>query len=72
MLAFSRLKLLTKATDGNLGRQIAKLREAGYVDVVKDFHKNRPRTRVSLSPAGVVAFEAHVAYLQSLLPGLDD
>lgn len=66
-LEFTRLKAITGATDGNLGRQITTLAEAGYVDVTKDFHQNRPRTRAKISTKGIVAFDAHVAYLKSLL-----
>lgn len=66
-LEFKRLRAITGATDGNLGRQITTLAEAGYVDVTKDFHQNRPRTRAKISAKGVAAFDSHVAYLKSLL-----
>ncbi|MCX7357659.1 MAG: transcriptional regulator [Alphaproteobacteria bacterium] len=66
-LEFKRLKAITGATDGNLGRQITTLAEAGYVDITKDFYQNRPRTRAQISTKGIAAFDAHVAYLKSLL-----
>ncbi len=69
-LEFTRLKKITGATDGNLGRQITRLAEAGYIDIAKDFHKNRPRTRARLTPLGASAFDNHVAYLKSVIEGL--
>lgn len=66
-LEFKRLKAVTRATDGNLGRQITALAEAGYIDVLKDFHANRPRTRARLTPTGAAAFEAYARYLRDLL-----
>lgn len=66
-LEFTRLKKITGATDGNLGRQIKTLADAGYLLIKKDFYKNRPRTRAFLTSVGKAGFEAHVAYLKSLL-----
>lgn len=66
-LDFARLKKLTGATDGNLGRHINTLAEAGYLRVEKDFYKNRPRTRAFVTPKGKANFEAHVTYLKTLL-----
>ena len=51
-LEFTRLKKITGATDGNLGRQLTRLAEAGYIDIAKDFYKNRPRTRRAPHPVG--------------------
>ena len=69
-LEFVRLKKITGATDGNLGRQLTKLAEAGYIEIAKDFHNNRPRTRARLTPKGRAAFDDHVAYLRSVIEGL--
>ena len=68
-LEFSRLKALLKATDGNLGAHIGTLENAGYISVEKDFVDRKPRTRVSLTPTGRRAFEAHVGYLRELIDG---
>jgi hypothetical protein len=67
LLEFVRLKALVGATEGNLGAHITTLEQAGYVEVHKDFHGNRPRTRVGLSRAGVRAFEAYVQFLRSII-----
>ncbi|MFT3726273.1 MAG: transcriptional regulator [Terricaulis sp.] len=67
LVEFKRLKAITGATDGNLGRQITTLADAGYITVTKDFHQNRPRTRAQITKQGADAFDAHVAYLNSLI-----
>jgi DNA-binding MarR family transcriptional regulator len=62
---FSILKDRTKATAGNLSVQINKLREAGYIDVVKDFKDNYPHTICKITVSGSKAFEQYVKSLQS-------
>ena len=69
MLEFVRLKALVGATEGNLGAHITTLEDAGYASVVKDFHSNRPRTRVALTKQGRRAFEDYVSYLREIIDG---
>jgi DNA-binding transcriptional ArsR family regulator len=64
---FTFLKEKTKATAGNLSVQINKLKEAGYLDVVKQFNNNYPQTICKISPKGIEAFEAYVKALQSYM-----
>ena len=64
---FSVLKERTEATAGNLSVQINKLREAGYIEVVKDFKDNYPHTICKITVAGSKAFELYVKSLQSYL-----
>jgi DNA-binding transcriptional ArsR family regulator len=67
---FTFLKEKTKATAGNLSVQINKLKEAGYLDVAKQFNNNYPQTICKISPKGIEAFEAYVKALQSYMnPG---
>lgn len=67
---FTFLKDKTKATAGNLSVQINKLKEAGYLDVVKQFNNNYPQTICKISPKGIEAFESYVKALQSYMnPG---
>lgn len=66
-LEFVRLKAIVKATEGNLGAHIGTLETAGYIKVEKDFHNNRPRTRVSLTRTGRRSFQEYVDYLRELL-----
>ena len=66
-LEFVRLKAIVQATEGNLGAHIATLEKASYVKVEKDFHNNRPRTRVSLTKTGRRSFQAYVDYLKDII-----
>jgi len=64
---FTFLKEKTNATAGNLSVQIQKLKEAGYIDVVKQFKDNYPQTTCKITPAGVKAFDVYVKNLQTYL-----
>lgn len=64
---FTFLKEKTNATAGNLSVQIQKLKEAGYLDVVKQFKDNYPQTICKITPAGVKAFDIYVKNLQTYL-----
>lgn len=66
-LDFTQLRASVQATDGNLGAHLGTLERAGYVEIHKDFLGKRPRTRVSISPAGRLAFSRHVAYLRGVI-----
>lgn len=61
---FTYLKEKTESTAGNLSVQINKLKEAGYIEVKKQFKDNYPQTLCKISPKGVEAFENYVAALQ--------
>ncbi len=64
---FTLLKEKTNSTAGNLSVQIQKLKEAGYIDVIKQFKDNYPQTTCKVTSAGVKAFEQYVKNLQSYL-----
>ena len=64
---FTFIKEKTNATAGNLSVQINKLREVGYIEVVKQFKDNYPQTICKITPAGIAAFEEYVKNLQSYL-----
>ena len=68
-LSFSRLKALTGATDGNLGAQLRKLEEAGYLEARKEFVDRKPVSWYSLTSEGRRALGSHLAALQSLING---
>src|SRR5712672_1072596 len=61
------LKDRTQATAGNLSVQINKLREAGYIEVIKDFKDNYPHTICKITASGSRAFDLYVKSLQSYL-----
>lgn len=64
---FSLIREKTNATAGNLSVQINKLREAGYIEVHKQFHNNYPQTVCRITPLGNQAFHKYVTNLQSYL-----
>jgi len=64
---FTFLKEKTNATAGNLSVQIQKLKEAGYIDVIKQFKDNYPQTICKITKQGVKAFEEYVKTLQTYL-----
>jgi DNA-binding transcriptional ArsR family regulator len=64
---FTFLKEKTNATAGNLSVQIQKLKDAGYIEVTKQFKDNYPQTICRVTREGVRAFELYVKNLQSYL-----
>lgn len=64
---FTFIREKTNATAGNLSVQIQKLKEAGYIDVIKQFKDNYPQTICKITPEGINAFEIYVKNLQSYL-----
>ena len=64
---FTFLKEKTNSTAGNLSVQIQKLKDAGYIDVVKQFKDNYPQTICKVTPSGIVAFEKYVENLKTYL-----
>lgn len=61
------LREKTNATAGNLSIQIQKLKDAGYIDVIKQFKENYPQTVCKITPAGIHAFETYVKNLKAYL-----
>jgi DNA-binding transcriptional ArsR family regulator len=64
---FTFLKEKTNATAGNLSVQLNKLKEAGYIEITKQFNKNYPQTLCKITPKGILAFENYVKALQSYM-----
>jgi DNA-binding transcriptional ArsR family regulator len=64
---FTFLREKTNASAGNLSVQIQKLKEVGYIDVIKQFKDNYPQTICKITPLGVKAFEVYVHNLQGYL-----
>ncbi|HEY1803156.1 MAG TPA: transcriptional regulator [Terracidiphilus sp.] len=64
---FTWLREKTGATDGNLGAQLMKLEEAGYVAMEKRFVLRKPQTLYRISEKGRVALGEYVAALRELL-----
>lgn len=66
-LSFARLKELTQETDGNLGANLRKLEDAGYLGATKEFLDRKPVTWYELTAAGAAALEKHLAALTALI-----
>ncbi len=64
---FSFLKEKTGATAGNLSVQVQKLKEAGYIEVTKQFKDNYPQTLCKITSIGIDKFEQYVKDLQAYL-----
>ena len=64
---FTSLKEKTNATAGNLSVQINKLKEAEYIEVIKQFRDNYPQTVCRITVKGEAAFQSYVSSIQSYL-----
>jgi DNA-binding MarR family transcriptional regulator len=69
--AFTELRDAVGLTDGTLSVHLGKLEQGGMVSIRKDFVGKKPRTLVRMTPDGRARFEAYVAELRELLPGLE-
>jgi len=64
---FTWLRAKTGSTDGNLGAQLLKLEEAGYLAVEKRFVQRKQQTLYRMTEAGRQALTDYVQALKQLL-----
>lgn len=64
---FTFIREKTNSTAGNLSVQVQKLKDAGYIDVEKQFKDNYPLTTCKITKNGISAFESYVKALQEYL-----
>ena len=64
---FTWLRSKTGSTDGNLGAQLLKLEEAGYVMVEKKFVQRKPQSLYRITEGGRRALIEYVQALKQLL-----
>lgn len=64
---FTWLRSKTGSTDGNLGAQLLKLEEAGYISVKKKFVQRKPQTLYRMTESGREALTEYVQSLKQLL-----
>jgi len=64
---FTWLRARTGSTDGNLGAQLSKLEEAGYVSVEKKFVQRKPQSLYRMTEKGRNALTEYVLALKQLL-----
>ncbi|MFG1646164.1 transcriptional regulator [Amycolatopsis sp. NPDC049252] len=68
---FGYLRRTLDMTAGNLSRHVTILDEAGLIDVEKGYEGKRPRTWISISPAGRKALAAELAALRALVAAVE-
>ena len=68
----SHLKATLQLTDGNLGRHLQALEQAGLISQARVVGKGRPRTWVKITSAGRRALRDEVRALQRLLGSIGD
>ena len=66
-ISFARFKQELELTDGNLGAQLRRLEDDGYLVLRRDFVERKPVTWYALSKAGRKALERHLAALRSVI-----
>jgi len=64
---FNFLLKKTGASPGNLSVQLGRLRDAGYVEVIKQFKNNYPQTVCRLLQEGESAFRTYVSAISSYI-----
>lgn len=64
---FTWLREKTGSTDGNLGAQLTKLEEAGYLSVEKKFVSRKPMTLYRMTEKGREALTGYIQSLKQLL-----
>ncbi len=64
---FTFIKEQTGSTAGNLSIQISKLKDAGYIEVIKKFSNNYPQTLCSITTTGRQKFAEYVEALKDYL-----
>lgn len=68
---FSLLRDTLGLSDGNLSRNISVLEKAGHVAVKKEFEGRRPRTWISVTPAGRRALADEVSALREIVRAVE-
>ena len=66
-LSFTRLRELLDETDGNLGAQLRKLEDAGYLSVKKEFVERKPLSWYSLTSEGRQALKSHLKAMEDVI-----
>lgn len=66
-ISFARFKQELDLTDGNLGAQLRRLEDHGYLVLRRDFVERKPVTWYALSKAGRRALDRHLAALRTVI-----
>jgi DNA-binding MarR family transcriptional regulator len=68
---FPYLRAILGLTDGNLGRHLQILEDAGLIRISKGYHRRRPRTWVMITTTGRRALDDELASMRALMKRLD-
>ncbi len=66
-ISFAAFKQQLELTDGNLGAQLRKLEESGYIQLRRDFVERKPITWYALTTTGKAALHQHLQGLQAVI-----
>jgi DNA-binding MarR family transcriptional regulator len=58
-------------TDGNLSRNMTVLETAGFISIEKAFEGRRPRTWITITPAGREALAAEIQALREIVQAVE-
>ena len=67
---FTYLRKVLDLSDGNLGRHLEILEDAGLIAISKGYHGRRPRTRAAITAQGRRALRDELARMQALMERL--
>ena len=68
---FGFLRTTLQLTAGNLGQHLTVLENAGLVHIEKGYQGKRPRTWITLTPAGKAALHREITQLKQLIHQLE-
>ena len=68
-ISFARFKQELELTDGNLGAQLRRLVDDGYLVLRRDFVERKPVTWYALNREGRKALDRHLAALRAVIGG---
>jgi len=66
------LTRMTGLSWGNLSTHMARLEEAGYIEMLKEFKGKKPLTKIRLTEQGRAAFREYKKSMQQVLDDLPD
>ena len=66
------LTRMTGLTWGNLSTHMARLEEAGYIEMLKEFKGKKPHTKIQLTEQGRAAFREYKKSMQQVFDDLPD
>lgn len=66
-ISFSRFKEQLELTDGNLGAQLRRLEDEGYIALRRAFADRKPVTWYRLTASGRKALDKHLRALQDMI-----